>query len=105
MKEQRKHVRIPGSATIALSWMEGGGPKSVQSTCIDVAAGGMRVDAPEQVPASTNVTFSIPDADFEGGTARVRYTTRNSERFIVGLEFTEDTSRELFAYSHESDAL
>lgn len=82
--------------------MEGGGAKSLLTNCIDVATGGMRLDASESIPSSTNVVFTLPDADFEGN-ARVRYTTRNGTGFVVGLEFTEETSRELFAYSQEPD--
>jgi hypothetical protein len=85
--------------------MEGGREQRVIAQSLDIAAGGMRVASPEPLPASSDVHFTMVHGDFEGS-ARVRYSSKaNDGRYVIGLEFTPETSREMFAYTVESEKL
>lgn len=82
--------------------MEGRHEQVVLVRTIDIAAGGMKVISPEPVPSSGDIQFTMLHADFEGA-ARVRYTSKTDDGFVIGLEFTPETSRQMFAYTSEPE--
>ncbi|MEQ1886428.1 MAG: PilZ domain-containing protein [Bryobacteraceae bacterium] len=104
MKERRNHVRIPESAAFELTWTENGHEHTQRVQSIDIAAGGMKVLSPEPIPSSSEVSFSMLHGDLDG-VARVRYASKTDAGFVVGLEFTPETVRQLFAYSSEPDEM
>ncbi|MEQ1946252.1 MAG: PilZ domain-containing protein [Bryobacteraceae bacterium] len=104
MRENRNHVRIPESAIFELTWTEHGQDLTVRVQTIDIATGGMKVLSPAPVPSIGEISFSKLHGELDG-VARVRYISKTEGGYVVGLEFTPETVRNLFAYSSEPEEI
>ena len=77
---------MPG--LVRLSWVDsGGGQKYAQVRCLDVSASGMRIEAPESIPARTYVSISAGKIGLVTN-ASVRSVARTGMKYLLGLEFS-----------------
>ena len=84
----RRHDRVPYTGPIRLAWDEGGEPRYVQAKCIDISAGGLRVEAPAAIPPQARISLSIQELKLSGS-ARLKNVTRRGAKYTLGLELSQ----------------
>ena len=86
-KERRRDVRYPIEERIEVLWQEErGDPYILRCRCLDVSAGGLRIEVPNRIPARTKVNFIFDQAAF-AGSGSVRYCIGKGLNYILGIEF------------------
>lgn len=84
--ERRQYPRFPCSASIRLSLTRAFEP-GVTGECLEVCRNGLRVETPEAIPVSTEVSLRALSLGLTGR-GIIRYCHPNDGKFLVGLEFT-----------------
>lgn len=87
-KNARRHERIAFSGPIRLVWEERGETRYLQTTCLDISEGGLRVSAPVSIPVGTRVSLNADRIQLSGS-ASVKNLVRQGGKFILGLELSQ----------------
>ena len=88
-KNARRHGRVPFVASVEIAWEDSSGrPKFARAKCMDISESGLRVDAPEPIPAGTSAMLRASQIEL-AGPVRVKHVTRAGSRFLLGLELSE----------------
>lgn len=56
--------------------------------CLDLSEGGLRVEAPQSIPARTPVSLRAEGIQFSGN-ASVKHQRRQGSNYVLGLELSE----------------
>ena len=84
--ERRQYPRFPCSASIRISLSRTLEP-GVTGACLEVCRNGLRIETPEAIPVSTEVSLRALSLGLSGK-GIVRYCHSHEGKFLVGLEFT-----------------
>lgn len=94
-KDIRKHVRIPCTLSVLLSWTTPeGSDQYARGRCRDVSEAGLRIDMDATIPPQTYVSLRIEKWDLTTS-ARVRYSRRAKAANVIGLELSQKVHRQL----------
>ena len=88
-KDSRRYRRIPYLGVVRVGWEDAQGyMKYAQTKCVDISAGGLRIELPEPIPMGSYVTVRADRINM-AGRAMVRYKARHGAKFIHGLELSQ----------------
>lgn len=99
----RRHARVTYTGPIRLAWDEGGEPRYAQARCIDLSAGGLRVEAPVGIPAQSRILLKVEELKL-AGSARLKNMTRRGSKYILGLELNQTLHEKALAAISQSSA-
>src|SRR5258706_4368836 len=97
MRERRRHCRIPFHSPIEITWTENGEAKLACAEFIDISVGGLRIESPVPVPEQADLTLKVVHINFSGS-ASVRHIRPSGSKFILGLELSKQTSKEILGF-------
>jgi hypothetical protein len=100
-RELRRHLRIPYSGPIRLSWEDASsGIHYTQATCIDISKSGLRVESPVAIPARATVSLHAERIKLSGA-ARVKTAVRRGSKWILGVELNQSLREEFLSKASE----
>ncbi len=99
----RRHARVPYKGPIQLAWDDHGATCYAQGRCIDLSAGGLRVEAPVGIPPQSWVSLSVVELKLSGS-ARLKNVTRRGSKYILGLELSQTLQEKALAAIAQSSA-
>ncbi len=89
IEKRRAHPRRPLQGPVEVSWeTEPGSTWQGLGRCVDVSAGGLRLELRDPIPVGTPITFSVLDRNMRG-TALVRHCNFIGLRNVIGVQFNE----------------
>ena len=89
MRGGRRHWRHRQTEPIEVFWADGQGFKRRgQGRCVEMSAGGLRMELQDPIPAGTSISFHLLQTE-RAGTAAVRHCTPAGSGYVIGVEFTE----------------
>ena len=81
----RRHHRIPYTGPVRISWQTSDGlARYIRGNCLDVSEGGLRVEAPESIPARTLILLNAERLKLSGS-ATVKHAERRGSKYILGV--------------------
>ncbi|HSB14513.1 MAG TPA: PilZ domain-containing protein [Bryobacteraceae bacterium] len=87
MKGRRRYWRHRQTGPIDVSWRSSlGSPRREQGRCVDMSAGGLRMELQDPILVGTPVSFHLLQTK-RAGTAFVRHCTPDGSKFYIGVEF------------------
>jgi|GraSoiStandDraft_16_1057320.scaffolds.fasta_scaffold1108463_1 hypothetical protein len=96
-KDSRRYPRIPYVGMVRVGWEDAQGHmKYAQTKCVDISAGGLRIELPEPIPMGSYVTVRADRINL-AGRAMVRYKARHGAKFIHGLELSQRVREQALA--------
>ena len=87
--ETRRHRRFPSIGPVRISWQEHGETRYARGKCLEVSAGGLRLELPAPVAVRTEIYLSAERIGISG-TARVRHITRYGAKYLAGVELSRE---------------
>jgi hypothetical protein len=82
----RKHLRIPYSGPVRISWEDQRGELNFAAgKCLDISKAGLQIELPVSIPRGTYLTLRA-DRINVSGTASVRNVMSKGSKYILGLE-------------------
>jgi len=99
----RRYPRLTYTGPVRLAWDEGGEPRYVRARCIDLSAGGLRVEAPVGIPAQSRILLKVEELKLSGS-ARLKNVTRRGSKYILGLELNQTLHEKVLAAISQSSA-
>lgn len=87
-KDIRRNSRILYQGPIRMSWEERGQPFFAMAKCLDVSAGGLRIESPQPVPHGTAVQLNAERIKL-AGTATVKHVVRRGAKYLLGLQLSQ----------------
>ena len=88
----RRHLRLPFEAPLQVSWKDSRGRvQSAKGKCLDISAEGAQIEMAVPLAARTGITLSCEHYG-SLGTATVRYCSRKTLQYAIGVEFTASLS-------------
>ena len=86
--ERRRDARDSVDTPVEISWEDlGGVTQRIQGRCLDLSAGGLRVELTDPLQVPTRIKFRVPATGVTGG-ALVRHCRRKGSKYHVGVQFT-----------------
>jgi len=87
LRQRRLHARRALLNPIEITWEEQAGVKRhCLGHCLDISAGGLKMEIPDPIEISTVVEFRVVHTNLTGS-GWVRYCTATGSRHTIGLEF------------------
>jgi len=99
----RRHARVSYAGPVRLAWDEGGEPRYAQARCLDLSAGGLRVEAPVAIPAQSRIFLKVDELKLSGS-AQLKSVTRRGSKYILGLELNQTLHEKTLAAISQSPA-
>ena len=85
--ERRIDARSTLFSPVHTFWRdEQGHDRESHGNCVDVSAGGLRIELPEPVEVGTSINFRLLNRQLSG-TASVRHCTRHHSNYEIGATF------------------
>jgi len=84
----RRHGRMPYTGRVRLAWDESGAPRYAQGKCIDLSAGGLRVEAPVAIPVQSRISLRIEELNLSAS-ALLKHVSRRGSKYMLGLELSQ----------------
>ncbi len=86
--ERRRDPRDSVDIPVEISWEDlGGVTQRTQGRCLDLSAGGLRVELTDPLHVPTRIKFSVLETGVTG-VALVRHCRRRGSKYVVGAQFT-----------------
>ena len=92
----RRHSRIRYTGSVRLSWDDHGEPCYVQGKCVDLSAGGLRVEAAVGIPLRSRISFRVDELKLSGS-GLVKHVARRGAKCILGLELSQPLHEKVLA--------
>lgn len=100
-KNIRRHNRIVCQGPVRISWQAADGPRFALGKCMDVSAGGLRIECLDAVPVRTMVLLNVERLNVSGS-ATVKHVARRGAKCVVGLELSATLLEKTIARAAEA---
>ena len=84
----RRYGRTTYKGGIRLGWEERGDLRYIQAKCMDISAGGLRVEAPVGIPLQSRVSLRVDQLNLSGS-AILKHVERRASKFVLGLQLSQ----------------
>jgi hypothetical protein len=87
-KNLRRHRRFASAGPIYISWEDRGQPRYALAKCIDMSESGLRIEAPQSIPAGSTIQLRAERIQLAGA-ATVKHVTRKGSKYLLGIQLTQ----------------